>query len=310
MSSDQQDRSIDIQLAAITAYAERRELNLLRVYEDPAKSGLSIEGRHGMKNLLRDVMNVPRPFDLVLVYDVSRWGRFQDADAAAYYEYSCRLHGARVIYVQESFGSDEEPLTALLKTMKRSMAAQKARDQSVLTRAGQDRAIHLGFQMGQLPCIGLRKVAVERDGTIRPLERHQRKSMQVERIAWKPACEHEVELTRHIFSEYAKTGASIIGLARQLRAEGSMTPEGRFFTPAMLHTLLRCEALAGNFAWGRKKQAMEIRPVSRARQVIEPVIAKELWDRVHTSFGPAGTSEGTRRRSLKSCARRFVRRRS
>jgi hypothetical protein len=29
-------------------------------------------------------------FDVILVYDVSRWGRFQDADESAYYEYLCK----------------------------------------------------------------------------------------------------------------------------------------------------------------------------------------------------------------------------
>ena len=124
MSSDRQELSIGTQLAAIQAYAEAQELELVRIYEDSAKSGLNIANREGMKSLLRDVMDTPRPFDVVLVYDVSRWGRFQDIDAAAYYEYTCRLHGAKVIYVEEAFGTDEEPMTALLKTLKRAMAAE------------------------------------------------------------------------------------------------------------------------------------------------------------------------------------------
>jgi DNA invertase Pin-like site-specific DNA recombinase len=94
MSSDRQELSIGTQLAAIHAYAAAHGLDVIRTYEDAAKSGLEIAHRNGMKSLLRDVMDTPRPFDVVLVYDVSRWGRFQDIDAAAYYEYTCRLHGS------------------------------------------------------------------------------------------------------------------------------------------------------------------------------------------------------------------------
>lgn len=147
----------------------------MRSYEDATKSGLDIANRNGMKRLLRDVMDTPRPFDVVLVYDVSRWERFQDIDAAAHYEYTCRMHGARVVYVKEMFGTAVDPMTALLKTMKRAMAAQYARELGVKCRDGQDRAIQLGFQMGHLPPIGFTREAVDRAGNRRILGRHQLK---------------------------------------------------------------------------------------------------------------------------------------
>lgn len=283
MSSDRQELSIGTQLAAIRAYAVAQELDVVRIYEDAAKSGLNIANREGMKSLLRDVMEAPRPFDIVLVYDVSRWGRFQDIDAAAYYEYTCRLHGAKVIYVQEAFGTDEEPMTALLKTLKRAMAAEYSRDLGVKSRAGQDRAVHLGYQMGQLPCIGLTRIAIDRLGNRRPLARGQCKAMQSERIAWVPGPPDEVELTRRIFSLYADHNGSIKGVAQQLRMEGQVGQDGRPFTTTRVDNLLRCEALAGNFVWGSERYAAgpakKRRPPTRADNVIEPVIPADLWKR-------------------------------
>lgn len=283
MSSDRQELSIGTQLAAIQAYAEAQELELVRIYEDSAKSGLNIANREGMKSLLRDVLDTPRPFDVVLVYDVSRWGRFQDIDAAAYYEYTCRLHGAKVIYVQEAFGTDEEPMTALLKALKRAMAAEYSRDLGLKSRAGQDRAVHLGYQMGQLPCVGLTRIAIDRFGNRRPLARGQCKSMQSERIAWVPGPAHEVELTRRIFSLYADHNGSIKGVAQQLRMEGKVGQDGRPFTTTRVDNLLRCEALAGNFVWGSERYAAgpakKRRPPTRADNVIEPVIPADLWKR-------------------------------
>ena len=288
MSSDRQALSIGTQLAAIHGYAEANHIEVVRVYEDAAKSGLQISNREGMKRLLREVMDEPRPFDLVLVYDVSRWGRFQDIDAAAYYEYTCRLHGAQVIYVQEVFGSDDEPMTALLKTLKRAMAAEYARELGVKTRAGQDRAVHLGYQMGPLPCIGLTRMAVDRVGNRRPLARGQSKALQGERIAWGPGPPAEVELTRRIFSMYADTNATIRGVARQLRAVGKVAQDGRLFTESMVDRLLRCEALAGNFVWGSERYiggpARKKRPATRADNVIEPVVPTDLWVRVQAKL--------------------------
>ena len=36
-----------------------------------------------------EVQSGTADFEAILVYDVSRWGRFQDADEGAYYEHVC-----------------------------------------------------------------------------------------------------------------------------------------------------------------------------------------------------------------------------
>ncbi|WP_288253339.1 recombinase family protein [uncultured Hydrogenophaga sp.] len=283
MSSEHQELSIGTQLTAIQAYADAHSLELVHTYEDAAKSGLQISNREGMKSLLRDVMDTPRPFDVVLIYDVSRWGRFQDIDAAAYYEYTCRMHGARVVYVKETFGTEHDPMTALLKTVKRAMAAEYARELGVKCRDGQDRAIQLGFQMGPLPPVGFTRVAVDRAGNRRHLGRHQLKGTQSERIAWVHGPQWEVDLARRIFRDYADVGGSIKGLARRLQGDGVLTADGRPFTEVSIGSMLRNEAYAGNFVWGRQLSGMK-RPASRADGVIEPIIPRDLWDAVQTKL--------------------------
>mgnify|MGYP006150724675 CR=1 FL=1 len=49
--------------------------------------------RLALQRLIRDVQAGTADFTIILVYDVSRWGRFQDADESAYYEYICRRAG-------------------------------------------------------------------------------------------------------------------------------------------------------------------------------------------------------------------------
>lgn len=281
MSTDQQELSIATQLEAIRSYAADNGLSLVRIYEDAAKSGLSISNRPGMKQLLRDVLEEPRPFGVVLVYDVSRWGRFQDLDAAAYYEYTCRINGVRVVYVQEPFGTDIDPLTALLKTMKRAMAAEYARELGVKTRAGQDQAIHLGYQMGSMPRIGIAKIAVDKFGNRRPLELRQRKSIQSERIEWIPGPADEVELVNHIFELYCAPGGNISKTAKTLLKEGIRAPDGRQITEKVVTSLLRCEAFAGDFVWGRERlggTTGKKRPETKAEGVIDRIVPKNLWE--------------------------------
>ena len=48
--------------------------------------------------MIQDVEGGRATFNCILVYDISRWGRFQDADEAAYYEFICRCAGVAVYY--------------------------------------------------------------------------------------------------------------------------------------------------------------------------------------------------------------------
>jgi hypothetical protein len=55
---------------------------------------------------MSDVENKQANFSALLVYDVSRWGRSQDEDESAYYEYVLRRAGIRVHYCAEQFEKD------------------------------------------------------------------------------------------------------------------------------------------------------------------------------------------------------------
>lgn len=61
-----------------------RNIEIVRTYADEGKSGLSLSGWASLQKLIADVKTGVANFTLVLVYDVSRWGRFQDADEAAF----------------------------------------------------------------------------------------------------------------------------------------------------------------------------------------------------------------------------------
>jgi DNA invertase Pin-like site-specific DNA recombinase len=80
MSTEHQRYSTENQSDAIYQYAGRRGLEVVRTYADEGKSGLRLDGRDALKRLIDDVQTGKADFSTILVYDVSRWGRFQDAD--------------------------------------------------------------------------------------------------------------------------------------------------------------------------------------------------------------------------------------
>src|ERR1700685_1320459 len=95
MSTDHQRYSVQNQAAAIAVYAAQHDLLIVRTYADQGRSGLHIQHRAGLTELIDDVRDGRTDFDHILVYDVSRWGRFQDIDERAYYEFSCRQAGIK-----------------------------------------------------------------------------------------------------------------------------------------------------------------------------------------------------------------------
>lgn len=126
MSTDHQKYSTENQEDAIREYAQRRNIEIIAIYADQGKSGLDIGGREALQRLISDVENKRAEFSVILVLDVTRWGRFQDADESAYYEYVCRRAGIDVQYVAEQFENDGSPVSTIVKGVKRAMAGEYA----------------------------------------------------------------------------------------------------------------------------------------------------------------------------------------
>jgi len=97
MSTESQDYSTDHQRAVIRSYAAGHGIAIVREYVDDGKNGLDIKRRSGLLSLIRAVQSPYPDFTHIIVFYISRWGRFQDIDEAAYYEHICRRSGIEVI---------------------------------------------------------------------------------------------------------------------------------------------------------------------------------------------------------------------
>ena len=109
MSTEHQKYSTENQADTIALYAAKRGFEIVRTYADAGKSGLRLDGREALQKLIADVRTGAADFTTILVYDVSRWGRFQDADESAYYEMLCKHAGLKVVYCAEQFDNDGSP---------------------------------------------------------------------------------------------------------------------------------------------------------------------------------------------------------
>ncbi|MEZ5696228.1 MAG: recombinase family protein [Sphingomonadaceae bacterium] len=71
MSTEHQKYSTENQAEIIAQYAARRGFEIIKTYEDSGKSGLKLEGRLALQQLIDDVRAGRADFEAVLVYDVS-----------------------------------------------------------------------------------------------------------------------------------------------------------------------------------------------------------------------------------------------
>ena len=139
MSTEMQRYSIENQCDTIALYAAHRGLTIVRSYEDAGRSGLRLDGRVALKTLIDDVRSRRADFKVILVYDISRWGRFQDTDESAYYEFLCNEAGVTIEYCAEQFANDGSLTATIIKSIKRAMAGEFSRELSVKVFAGQSR---------------------------------------------------------------------------------------------------------------------------------------------------------------------------
>lgn len=233
MSTDHQQYSLDNQANVIARYATNHNFVITKTYSDPAKSGLRLKNRPGLKKLLKDVVDGGQEFRAILVYDVSRWGRFQDTDEAAHYEYLCKSAGVPIHYCAEMFSNDNTLPDLIMKALKRTMAGEYSRELSVKVRAGLFRLATLGYKPGGHAAYGLRRQLLDVQGRPkRLLADGERKCIATERVVLVPGPPEETAVVERIFHEFADDRRSLNSIAARLNQDGIPFLRGAKWTAA------------------------------------------------------------------------------
>jgi DNA invertase Pin-like site-specific DNA recombinase len=293
MSTDHQQYSTANQSQAIREYADRNGLRIEKTYTDSGKSGLNLDDRDALKELIDDVQSGKADYSTILVYDVSRWGRFQDADESAYYEYICKRAGISVRYCAEQFENDGSPVSTIVKGVKRAMAGEYSRELSVKVFAGQRRLIELGYRQGGPAGYGLRRQLIDQNGAPKSqLMRGEHKSIQTDRIILIPGPEEEIETIRFIYESFVGGGRPEAEIATLLNQRGALTDLSRPWTRATIHQILINEKYVGNNVWNRSSCKLKGRRITnppdkwvRHDKAFEQIIDDETFQAAQKIIG-------------------------
>ena len=252
MSTEHQQYSMENQSTAIQKYAESHGFEVVRTYSDAAKSGIVLTRRTGLQQLLQDAVGGTSGYRAILVYDVSRWGRFQDTDESAHYEFLCKSAGVPVHYCAETFANDNTLSSLIMKALKRTMAGEYSRELGVKVLEGMNRLTLLGFKQGGVPGYGLRRMLVSASGAQKQiLAFRECKSISTDRVILVPGPAHEIQIVKEIYRMFISEKRSTCAIARKLNADGVPRPGHSKWDFYAIRDVLTNPKYAGHAVHGR-----------------------------------------------------------
>ena len=281
MSTEHQQYSMQNQAAAIQRYAELNGFQIVRTYADSARSGVVLKRRLGLQQLLKDVIAGTREFRTILVYDVSRWGRFQDMDEAAHYEFVCKSAQIPVHYCSEIFSNDGTIPSLIMKALKRTMAGEYSRELGVKISAGLARLARLGFKQGGIPGYGLRRMLLSADGTPKQqLDSGQRKSLAADRVILVPGPKHEVKVVHEIYRMLIGDGFSVRRIGCELNHRGIEYMSGTHWSSRAVYEILTHLKYIGYHAFGRTSSRLYTPTIRlpRSQWIVIPAAFEPIID--------------------------------
>ena len=285
-STRHQRYSIENQELIITEYARVNGIKIVRTYSDPARSGLFFRRRTGLQRLIADVQAGQADFNVILVYDVSRWGRFQDTDESAYYELVCKRAGVTVRYCSELFENTGGLFDNLLKHMKRTMAAEYSRDLSKRISLAHQRLAGLGLHQGGPANYGLRRILVDEQGQSQgELAPGQYKSRSTDRVILAPGLSDEIDIVREIFTLFVRGRLSQRRIACLLNDRGVFTSAGKQWSGEGVYRILTCEKYIGTFVYRQSTYELGSKRIWQPQEqwirvpgAIEPIIDADVFN--------------------------------
>ncbi|MGO4684612.1 recombinase family protein [Hyphomicrobium sp. 2TAF46] len=275
-SSDRQnERSTEDQFAVCRDRAAQHGFEVVRLYEDKAKSGASFFGRDGINDLLADAKH--GAFEVVLAESLDRLSRDQE-DIAHIHK---RLRHAGIALITLSEGEVNE----LHIGLKGTMGAIYLKDLADKTRRGLSGVVRDGRHAGG-KAFGYRAVP----GKPGELE----------------IVEHEAEIVREIFAQYV-SGKTPRDIAKALNARNVLPPRGKFWTASTIsgsrarrNGIILNDLYRGAIVWNRQSFAKDPdtgKRVSRANpqsdwQTCEAphlrIVPDDLWNAAQANKAARG----------------------
>ncbi len=287
-----QENSVEIQQDNVRSFAAKHDIKIINEFADRGKSGLNAEGRPAFNEMMVWVQT-RNDFSLVLVLDVSRWGRFQDTDLSAHFESLCTQQGKQVIYTQIGFTRDEDRLiNQLRKSIDRYQSADFSRTLSKKVFEGASKVAHQGYRPGGSPPYAFHRLMLdEHKRPDRILQPGQRKAIQNGRVVLVPGDGRQVEVVQQMFVFLVDQGFDEGQIATQFNDKNIPAPRGGRWTAASVRRILTNQQYAGAVVYNRTTQRLKTKRRTNPRDqwvitpdAYKPIVTREVYERAQDIF--------------------------
>lgn len=270
-AEDKQENSVPLQRAFVRDLLQKENVELIHEEADEGVSGL-IADRPALQRLFRDwVLNEnATKFDYVVVFDVSRWGRFEDSDEAGYYEFQCKQMGKEVIYARRGFPTKQEKGMSQVQTaFERWMSFKYSEKLSEDVIQGCINISKQGYSVGGQAPYGLARMLLsdeDKRKPIRIMQPGERKSVANERITFVPRGDQTTETVKDIFEYFLEDNLDPTEIAKTLNDRGIVSSNGGGWNRSKVYRILCNPSYKGtliyNKNWGRLKRKKRRNPIS------------------------------------------------
>lgn len=288
-AEDKQENSVPIQREHARKFAQQHGIEIIHEEADEGKTGL-LANRPGFIAIFDNwIENDSAPtFEYILVYDVSRWGRFQNQNEPAHYEFRCTMRNKKVIYIEDGFPKEDQMLIGSLQTaVKRYMAAEYSRQLSGKVFHGCVKVSEQGYSAGGTPCYGMaRELLDEHKQPIRLLKRGEHKEISNQRVRFVPLNDETTQAVHDIFTMFVQENIDLSSIAATLNDRGIPSATGALWDRDKIVRILMNETYTGariyNKTWNRLRQGKRDNPRDDwviCRDTFPPIASREVFDK-------------------------------
>ena len=253
-STSRQEKSLDDQRTEIERYAAANGYRILRWFQDDGISGDATERREGFLAFHRAACN-GRDFDVILVWDQDRFGRF-DSMEAGYWIHPLRKAGVRLVSVTEGPINWDDFTGRVMYSLKQEGKHQFLRDLSRNVMRGQISNAQRGWLCGRMAPYGYDRMLVDEAGVHRQRVRHGERFSKPRswRTTLVPSDDvMKVAVVKSLFQDYVELDLGLRGMAERLNARGIPGPTGGPWYAAAIRMILESQTYVGTLTWAKRR---------------------------------------------------------
>ncbi|MBW5407022.1 recombinase family protein [Morganella morganii] len=285
MSTAYQKYSLFNQSQCISKYASEYGMTIMYTYDDSGKSGVTANRRDAFNQLIDDVVSGRINIKAVLIYDISRFGRFQRIDQYGYYTRQLEMHGVKVIYCANPIDEVDNDYADFQLFMGRKEASSFSRNLSQKVFLGQANLAGRGYHQGGPAGYGLRRMLIDENRKLKGILKYKEwKSIQTDRIILVLGPEDEVAVVRWIYEQFIDFFKPERVIASELNRRGIVAEHGKKWTRGKIHEILTNEKYIGNNIYNRTSSRLKQRLIHnpqhqwiRCENAFEAIITPELF---------------------------------